>query len=190
MIGPEFPDEVPARVPERTLREFAALCIVVFGGVFALSWFWRQRTPSAWGWFLLAIALLIGLPGLIWPNRIRPVYQGALALAKLNGHFVGLTLLALVYFGVLTPLAFLFRLARRDGLGRFIRPCESYWVDHEPTTDVRRYLRQYQRQTTRSVMPSSSPAATATAGPAAPTLRVEFSNPPSTAFSGANHGSA
>ena len=29
MIGPEFPEEVPTRVPERTLRQFAGLCAVL-----------------------------------------------------------------------------------------------------------------------------------------------------------------
>ena len=41
-----------------------------------------------------------------------------MALTKPIGHVVGLVLLAVVYYGVMTPLALAFRLAGRDGLGR------------------------------------------------------------------------
>ena len=102
------------------------------------------------------------MPGLIRPNSIRAVYLAVLALTRPIGHVVGLVLLAVVYFGVMTPLAFAFRLAGRDGLGRY-RGRGRYWVDHVPTEDVRLYLRQYQHQVAepaiqrRPWQPRSSP---------------------------------
>ena len=119
MIGPQFPEEVPTRVPDRTLREFAGLCLAILGGLFALSWYRHQHAPSAAAWIAAALAVLIGVPGLIRPNSIRPVYLGAIALTKPIGHVLGLVLLAVIYYGVMTPLALVFRLAGRDGLGRY-----------------------------------------------------------------------
>ena len=119
MIGPQFPEETPSRVPDRTLREFAGLCLLIFGGLFALSWYRHQHVPTRAGWIAGLLAVLIGVPGLIRPNGIRPVYQGAMALTRPIGHLLGLAMLAVVYYAVMTPLALAFRLAGRDGLGRF-----------------------------------------------------------------------
>ncbi len=130
----------------RTLREFAGLCLAILGGLFALSWYRHQQAPNLAAWVAAALGLLIGVPGLIRPNLIRPVYLGAMALTKPIGHVVGLVLLAVVYYGVMTPLALAFRMTGRDGLGRYRWGADSYWVDHVPTKDVRFYLRQYQHQ--------------------------------------------
>ncbi len=129
MIIPEFPDEVPPRVPDRTVREFAALLLVIFGGLFAVAWYRRQAPPAFPSWITLALAMLVGLSGLVRPGAIRPVYLGMMALAKPIGHVIGLALLAVVYYGVLTPIAWLFRAIGRDGLGRFRTGSETYWVD-------------------------------------------------------------
>jgi hypothetical protein len=190
MIGPEFPEEVPTRVPERTLRQFAGLCLAIFGGLFALSWYRHQHAPNLAGWIAGAMAMLIGMLGLIRPNAIRPVYLGAMALTKPIGHVVGLALLAVVYYGMLMPLALAFRLAGRDGLGRYRRRGESYWVDHVPTVDVRLYLRQYQQQVIGDQASAAGAPAPAPARSAAPATVAELSEPHSPALPGASHGSA
>jgi hypothetical protein len=186
MISPKFPAEVPTRVPERTLREFAGLCLAVFLGLFAVNWFRHQHAPNLAGWIAAALATLIGVPGLIRPNAIRPVYLLAMALTAPIGHVVGLGLLAIVYYGVLTPVALAFRLAGRDGLGRFRPAAKTYWIDRVPPNDVRLYLRQYQKQVAPNRASSTQPA------PPAPALALptELSKHSSPALSGASHGSA
>ena len=53
-------------------------------------------------------------------------------------------LLAAVYFGVLTPIGLIMRLAGRDPMERRIdRAAPTYWVARRPVTDVRRYFRQF-----------------------------------------------
>ena len=190
MISPELPEEAATRVPERTLREFAGLCLLVLGGLFALSWYRHQHPPSLAGWIVGALAVLIGVPGLIRPNSIRPVYLLLLTLTKPIGHVVGLVLLAVVYFGVMTPMAFIFRLAGRDGLGRRRWGAESYWVDRVPSNDVRLYLRQYQHQVADK--PESSHQAPAVAPeiqPAAHAIRAELAGPQAHALQTASEGS-
>ncbi len=191
MISPEFPAEVPTRVPERTLRQFGAICLAVFGTLFALAWYRNGREPGASGWLVLALAASIGLAGLFIPNTIRPLYLAIIAMTRPIGHIVGLVLLAVVYYGVLTPIAIAFRLARRDGLGRFRSSSTSYWVERIPTNDVRAYLRQYQRQTLPgqnsripATIPSPPPAA------ARPPMITELSQPRPTSFTGVRHESA
>jgi hypothetical protein len=54
--------------------------------------------------------------------------------------------LGLVYFGVLTSLAAIFRLMGRDALRLRRQASDSYWTPVPRRTDPRNYLRQYQGQ--------------------------------------------
>jgi hypothetical protein len=53
-------------------------------------------------------------------------------------------LLAVTYFGVLTPVALFFRLVGRDALcRRFDRAASSYWTARPLPPDVDRYFKQF-----------------------------------------------
>jgi hypothetical protein len=146
MIGPQFPDEAPAAVSNGTLRQFAALCMAVFGALFAWSGYRHHGTPSLSAWIGLVVSLLVGLPGLFHPEAIRPVFLGATAITRPIGHVISTVLLGLIYYGVMTPLALWFRIAGRDPLARHGPALASYWELKSEPKDVRRYLRQYQSQ--------------------------------------------
>jgi len=188
MINPEFPEETSGRVSVRTLREFAGLCLAIFGGLFALSWYRHQHAPNPAGWIAGSLAVLVGVPGLIWPEAIRPVYVGVTALTRPIGHVFGLVLLAVVYYGVMTPLAVAFRMVGRDGLGRYRPKSETYWVDRLPSPDVRLYLRQYQRQVSTRRTSSAPPAPSVPARIPAPAFIPPVSQPQPQALSGVDHG--
>jgi hypothetical protein len=146
MIGPDFPDEAPPTADDRTLRQFAALCVVVFGTLFVLSWYRNQGSPRAAAWVGLILALVVGVPGWFRVGWIRPVFWVATAVTRPIGHVFGKLALALVFFGLVTPLGWIFRLFRRDPLHR--RPVEtgSFWVRVSEPEDVRRYVHQYQKE--------------------------------------------
>src|SRR5262249_38902593 len=93
-----------------------------------------------------AFAALVGLPGLIYPAAIRPVYLALMAITKPMGHVISFVLMAVIYYGLLTPLALVFRFAGHDALARCQPSAASDWIPKSQPTDVRRYLRQYQRQ--------------------------------------------
>ena len=146
MICPQFPDEIPAAVSTSTLRQFAGLCLGVFGLLFALSWYRHAGEPTVAAWIAAGAAIVVGLPGLFYPALVRPIYLGAMAVTQPIGHAVSMVLLGVVYFCFLTPLAMIFRLAGRDVLMRRPRNLPSYWAPALQPSDVRRYLRQYQSQ--------------------------------------------
>jgi hypothetical protein len=57
---------------------------------------------------------------------------------------MSLFLLATFYFGLITPLAFLFRLMGRDAMHReFDRDAESYWISHRQPDNFDRYFDQF-----------------------------------------------
>jgi hypothetical protein len=146
MIGPQFPEGAPARVQDRTLRQFAALCLCVFGLLFAVTLYGHDGAPTMFGWIALGLAAVVGIPGLIRPSLVRPVFIGATAITRPFGQVINLILLGAVYYLFLTPLAFIFRLKGRDVLNRRRPRFKSYWIPKPRPGDPLRYLRQYQRQ--------------------------------------------
>jgi len=95
------------------------------------------------------VALAVASGGVVvlavaWPRALRPVHLALTAVGFVVGGLVSYVLLAAVYFGLFTPIALVFRLLGRDALcRRFDRSAETYWQTREPTSDVRRYFRQF-----------------------------------------------
>jgi len=146
MIGPQFPEEAQERISHKTLRQFAALCVGVFGLLFALSWYRHAGHPTKLAWIAAFIAVFVGIPGLISPDLIRPVFMAAMAITKPIGHVVSIIMLGVIYFGFITPLAIFFRMIRRDNLARRRADVDSYWTPKPEPSDLRSYLRQYYKQ--------------------------------------------
>lgn len=146
MIGPQFPDEAQEQVSRKTLRQFAAICLGFFGLLFALSWYRHGGHPTTTAWVLGILGALVGIPGLITPDLILPVFMTAMAVTKPIGHVVSLIMMGIIYYGILTPLAVVFRLFRRDNLARRREDVTSYWTPKPQPSDLRSYLRQYYKQ--------------------------------------------
>lgn len=108
----------------------------------ALLW-WKARLPAA-AWAVWAAGAVVALAGLARPALVRPVFIGLSYAAAPAGWVMGVVLLALVFYGIMTPIGLVMRLMARDPLARkFDRSAGSYWVARRPTDDVERYFRQY-----------------------------------------------
>ena len=125
----------------RVLRQFGFLCCVVFGAY----GIWRASRGDAdvLSLGLLAGAIAGGLLGWVRPQWLRPVFVGWMILVFPIGWLVSHLLLAVLFYGVFTPLGFLLRWSGKDPL-RLRRPVvDSFWQDKPVVTDLRRYFRQY-----------------------------------------------
>ena len=133
--------EVTFNASPRVLRQFAAIWLVVFGGLAVRKFCLEETTP---GLIFVAIAAGLGLPGLIRPRSIRHVYGTAMLAAFPLGWFVSQLLLVLIFFGIFWPVALLFRLMGRDVLRRKISPdAKSYWETRSQATKSTRYFEQF-----------------------------------------------
>jgi len=130
----------PAR---KTLRQFAALFLVFFVAVGASRAF-RAGAWSTSDVVLAAVGVVVGVLGLIQPPAIRWVYTGWLVAAFPIGWTVSQLMLAVLFYGVFTPVAVVFRIMKRDVL-RLRRPrsTDTFWVAKAQSTDSREYLRQF-----------------------------------------------
>jgi hypothetical protein len=133
--------DIQFRPSARTLRQFAGLWLAFFGGLAAWQIFFRHEERLAEIFALLALA--VGLPGLAWPRLIRPVYVGWMVLAFPIGWTVSQVMLALLYYGLFTPIGLLFRLVGRDPLHLRRPATATYWSAKAIPEDPRCYFKQF-----------------------------------------------
>ena len=82
--------------------------------------------------------------GLLRPQAVRWIFVISSIAAFPVGWAVSQIMLLTLFVIVISPVALLFKIAGRDRLGRKRMPeRQTYWNSKTPTTDVRRYLRQY-----------------------------------------------
>ena len=134
--------DIQFRPPAKTLRQFAGLWLVCFSGLAAWEGFVRGHANLAVA--LAVLALTIGPLGLVLPRFIRPVFVAWMVLAFPIGWTVSQLILALIFYGLFTPISLIFRLIGRDPLHRARQPAlESYWTPKATPTDSRRYFKQF-----------------------------------------------
>jgi hypothetical protein len=134
--------DIPWNPPLRQLRIFAAIlfaALVVLGLLHGLSP--REHLVL---WLLWDVATWIALLGLLWPRIVRPVFVGWMVLVFPIGWSVSHVLLAVVYYGVVTPLGIGMRLSGRDVLHRR-RPggADSYWQPKSAAKGLQSYFQQF-----------------------------------------------
>src|SRR5262249_42933686 len=112
--------DIPFDPPRKTLRQFAGLWIACFGGL-ALWQAWGGGPPPQ-AITLGMWALGVGPIGLVRPEWLRPVYVAWMVLAFPIGWTVSQVVLAILFYGLFTPIGLVFRLIGRDPLQRSRSP--------------------------------------------------------------------
>jgi hypothetical protein len=124
----------------KTLRQFAGLCLLVFGGMFAWRLFRGQLTNASWGFALLAF---VGTVGLVRPTAIGWFYRLWMTVVFPIGWTISKLVMLLLFYIVFTPVAFVFRLMGRDELRRRRTESSSYWTPKNGARDPKQYFNQF-----------------------------------------------
>ena len=115
--------------PMAALRRFGLTVSVPFlaiGGWLA----WHERIS---GLVFIGLAAALGLTALVHPRALGPVERVWMALARAMGVVSTFVILTLTFALVITPMALLLRLLRRDPLAlRIERDRVSYWERTDP----------------------------------------------------------
>lgn len=121
-------------------RWFGAILLAFFAIVGALA-SWRRGSAAA---ACIPLAIGAGLALLYYAIRPLqvPLYKGWMHLVTPIGWLVSHLVLAFIYFGIVSPIAACMRLFGRDKLDRRLVARETYWTEHPPEIDPRRYFRQ------------------------------------------------
>ncbi|HPF37893.1 MAG TPA: hypothetical protein P5081_06960 [Phycisphaerae bacterium] len=137
--------------PPRTLRSFGIICLVAFPLLGLMAHFqvmaFAALPDSAKMTVALVLAglgVLCGLLALAAPIALKPLFIGMSIIALPIGFVISNTLLILLYYLVVTPIALIFRLIGRDALHRRPdRDATTYWVPRTPPASLKRYFRQF-----------------------------------------------
>ena len=133
---------IPWNVDRRTLSEFSEVSLFVFGMIAAPLALWRGSVGWAIGFW--GVAVFLRLLGSIKPELLRPIFLGMILVGWPIGWVIANLMLALVYFGLFTPIGLLLRFRRGDLLGRRFDPSAStYWVTITESSQPHEYLRQF-----------------------------------------------
>ena len=133
--------EINKNPSPRELRQFAGIWFPLFCAMIGLLAFRRSHTAGVVIWSVGAAIALIGLAA---PLLIKPLFVGMMYASFPIGWVMSHVLLGILYYGVITPVGVVMRLAGRDTMTRkFDRAAKTYWVPREPIADKERYFRQY-----------------------------------------------
>jgi hypothetical protein len=134
--------DLPLNPTVRALRQFAGAWLIFFMAVGVFRYVARGQHQL--GIALGLMAIVVGGMGLIWPAAVRWLFVGATVLAFPIGWVVSHIMLAVMYYGIITPLALWFRIRGRDLLSRKPAPRRaSFWAPKHTPEDMRTYFRQY-----------------------------------------------
>jgi hypothetical protein len=124
----------------RREREFGLL---VGGVFFAIGswWLYRGRGGPATV-VLIVVGSLLLLAGALVPSLLRGPYRAWMSLAEALSMVMTNVILAIVYFGVVTPIGVARRAFGGDPLRRRARAGGSYWF---PYSDRQRDLKHYEK---------------------------------------------
>jgi len=111
-------------------RSFGLLFTIVFLLVAGYSWF--EQLTRAWVYFWLALSGLFLFLTFMAPGILLPLNKAWYRLGLLMGKVVSPIVLGILFFIVISPVAIVTRLFRRDILLLRKRDVNSYWIERNP----------------------------------------------------------
>jgi hypothetical protein len=143
--------DIDLKPTRKKLRQFGGIATIAFGllglvlywkkGLFGVSFGETADTLALVAW---AVALVSAFLSLAAPGGLRPLYIVLTLVAFPIGYVVSHVILALLFYGLFTPIGLLFRVLGRDPLNRRFEPdADSYWVPHRRRDSKRYYFRQF-----------------------------------------------
>jgi len=127
----------------KELRTFATIALLA-SILISLLFYQFRGLGIQWVVVISSIGAAVFLIAFLSPGTTRLIYLGLTLAALPIGLAVSFILLAALYFGILTPLAIIFRLIGRDALNRkFDSDVDSYWITHHQPDSLDRYFNQF-----------------------------------------------
>jgi hypothetical protein len=127
----------------RQLRQFAAIwlpALAIMGAWIA----WRNGVSlDLLAWPIAGVSVFCCI-GLAAPEVVRPIFVALTFATFPIGWTAGHLLLAILFYGVMTPIGLIMRLCRSDPMQRgWDRNAATYWQTRDSSDDVESHFRQY-----------------------------------------------
>jgi hypothetical protein len=107
----------------------AALALI---GV-AMHFVGHHPRRAFWTWVVAAAFLFFGL---VAPRALKGIHRAWMALAFVLGWFVSRIILGVIFFGIITPIGVVMKLAGKDVLHEKIdRSAMTYWIPRDAAAE-------------------------------------------------------
>lgn len=119
-----FPPSPPSN------RKFGFLFACIFVSLSAYGYY---RDVESWkinSWLILGIG--VGVISASAPHLLAPFNKAWMKLGEVLGQLTGPLVLGLFYFGLLTPIALITRMAGRDELRLIEEESDTFWIERTP----------------------------------------------------------
>ena len=128
---------------KRECRRFGVTALVASTLVALVLVWWKDLSP-VWALVIFAAGAAVFGLALASDRLIRPVYVGLTLVTWPIGYVLSVVVMAVFYFGVLTPIGLVCRLLGRDPLHRrWDADASTYWTPHRPAEHAGRYFNQF-----------------------------------------------
>lgn len=137
--------QINFRPDDRQLRQFAWISLFAFP-LLALLLHWRFGLAWTWVYVLIGLGAAVFVAGVVLGNRAFPrvVFVVVSLVSVPIGMVLSWILVRLIYYGLFTGIAALFRLVGRDAMRRKMDPAQqSYWLDRGPPRAPTSYFKLY-----------------------------------------------
>jgi hypothetical protein len=138
-----FLPEINWNPNSKELRIFAMIALIAATLVSLLLYRFRGLGLQ-WIAVISSVGAAVLLTSFVSLRATRVIYLGLILVTLPIGLLISFFLLATFYFGIVTPLAIVFRLIGRDPLNREFDPdIDSYWITHHQPDNLDRYFNQF-----------------------------------------------
>lgn len=128
---------------QKQLRDFGFISLIMFFVIGLLLLGLGKVAAKGFMVFCL-IGVVLYILSRISVALIKPVYLGMILLTFPIGWVVSHVMMALFYYGIITPVALFFKLLNRDPLCRKYEPnADTYWIQCKKKRPAKDYFRQF-----------------------------------------------
>ena len=128
---------------DKQLRDFGFISLIMCF-VIGLLLLGLDKIPAIGFMVFCLVGVLLYLLSRISVALIKPIYLGLIVLTFPIGWVISHLMMALFYYGIITPVALLFRLINRDPLCRKYEPdADTYWIPCQKKRPAKDYFRQF-----------------------------------------------
>ena len=116
---------------------FFAIVFILFSGYFYIN------SLFVWAYTSAAMALIFFLTAILRPNFLLPFNKLWMSFGLILGTIISPIVLAIIFFGLITPLAILMRFSGRDELHLKFKSKPSHWISRTEPIQADSFKHQF-----------------------------------------------